>query len=1366
MVLRRLLVGLWGVVALASVVAAEVAIRGRVNLGPTAQGTRVEARLLPEISDHALGLLALEGKWAPEAVVSTEVDDSGRFELAAPGVGMWRLRLAAPGYLAQEFHLRPLLGPIELPAVELAEETPVEIKVVDDNGEPIASARVGASVRRDPARRRWPAFSRWVPVRRGATTDENGRALLSRGDGERLEISVFEKSFLEPKSVTTEGEPVRFELERAPRRVGVEVRGLGRAETGSLVRLNGWSVGLTNEVGRLELAVPSGQPLEVRASTADGSSGSQNAELEDSSKPESPLVIRLSAPVEFSGTVVDAEARRPVAGALVWVTREFSAWAETDAAGGYTLPLLPSRAGYRRSVSAAAEGYFPGSAEIVDRGSSMPTVALIPSIRLLGVVRNSSGDPLSEVEVTARAAPSRAKVSRVAMRNPPALSYSGSAGGFVLSPLVPGHRYTVRAKLEGYATTEVEAAGLEAGRDRVGFEIVLTQGAAAFGRIVDTDGAPVAGAEVSLARSSAGGESLSRLLMSRYQEPLRESVRTDEDGKYEIPHVTAGSYDLEVEAAGFVRVEVLALEILPGSTDLGTTALEPGAAVGGLIVNREGEPLAGAEVSGTRNDMRMLSRSSFSPFESGVSAITDERGEFHLEDLAAGSEISLMIRLDGYGEQSVPGVKVPTSEPLEIVLERSARVSGRVLGANRQPVEGARVRVLVRRTIAGGFSSSSGQGTAETDGDGEFEIENVSPGPLRLTVNAEGWRTSALEDLEVAAGEAVSGLEIVLERGATITGRVLGSNGEPVSEAFVSIHVEPGARASFMRGAFSRSDGDGRYRLEGVEPGLRQVVAKDADRQLVRELEVALGENRLDLVFEAGTEVAGRVVGDDGSPVGGALVRLVAPSEFMSFGGAGQETGPDGAFRFSDVPDGSFQFHVEKQGYAPAVSGAAFEVAGTPLSGIEIRLEAGTTVRGRLLGLEDAAIRNVQVYAVQMTPRKLGLGLVRPDGSYEVEGLSAGEWLIAARIEATGQTAEARIEISAGASEQTLDLEFTAGLTLTGTVLRDGRPVAGVQLGIRGLEAQWMGRTATDHEGRFRASGLKPGPHEVSVAGAHTEVVSMSGDEDIVIDLSTVRVTGYVLDAVTSEPIVGTSVKLEPLQPVAEDMPRIWRGSETTDSEGFFRIEEVGSGDYRLRAEKSGYASGELALAVGTDTSLEGLELRLSANRGILIQVVSASGGAPQSVVVAVVKDGRAFETGRYPSIGQGRVRLSTVPPGDWEVLVLAPGFAVSAVEAKSPSPAPVPVTLTPEARLEVVVPEIVGESVKAEVRLIGPDGKSLRVPSWGELRDRWPLYLGTTVVGGVPDGQWLIRAEAGDGRSWERTIIARGGTLERVELR
>jgi hypothetical protein len=268
-------------------------------------------------------------------------------------------------------------------------------------------------------------------------------------------------------------------------------------------------------------------------------------------------------------------------------------------------------------------------------------------------------------------------------------------------------------------------------------------------------------------------------------------------------------------------------------------------------------------------------------------------------------------------------------------------------------------------------------------------------------------------------------------------------------------------------------------------------------------------------------------------------------------------------------------------------------VRGRPIRGLELRLDRqrpGATLTGHILGLPPEDLPRVTVrgfHPGEMTEP------VRADreGAYRFERLSPGEWRIQAQL-ANGRYTTGSVEIPSGVTSMELDLNFAAGLSLTGRVTVDGAPLSGAELHAYAKDGSKFGRTAYD--GSFILHDLAAGPVTLVIfsfqglGGVRT--LHLNEDQQVAIDLATGRLSGTVF-SVAGEPIGDASVSVQGLVPqfsTGFSVP----GARTA-ADGAFEISRIVAGMYQLTVEKEGFAPAKLTVEVpaGNETDLE-IQLR------------------------------------------------------------------------------------------------------------------------------------------------------------------------------
>jgi hypothetical protein len=250
--------------------------------------------------------------------------------------------------------------------------------------------------------------------------------------------------------------------------------------------------------------------------------------------------------------------------------------------------------------------------------------------------------------------------------------------------------------------------------------------------------------------------------------------------------------------------------------------------------------------------------------------------------------------------------------------------------------------------------------------------------------------------------------------------------------------------------------------------------------------------------------VAGRVVDTAGRPVGDARVSLSAPNLSREADSLG-----DGSFRLPGLPDGAYHLTADKEGYSRVGEAPEVQVAGGSVAGLELRLERGGSITGRILGLnlldnlpDNEALAGIEIWAGG--PAGGRAGLADPTGAYRVDNVPPGDWSVEARLP-NGRQARGVVTLAPGQEQAVLDLELGAGLVITGSLSRGGAPVAGAGVTLSGEGALPGGTAVTDAQGRFRIESLAPGKYEILIplaeGNSHRQSLELTADQELKIEL-------------------------------------------------------------------------------------------------------------------------------------------------------------------------------------------------------------------------------------------------------------------------
>jgi hypothetical protein len=427
--------------------------------------------------------------------------------------------------------------------------------------------------------------------------------------------------------------------------------------------------------------------------------------------------------------------------------------------------------------------------------------------------------------------------------------------------------------------------------------------------------------------------------------PGAGETRTDPDGRFVLSGLTAGSYRLLVEAAGFPSVETG--DVTAPAAELVVHLTGTVHAVAGRV--RRGEAaVSRAEVE--------LAAETGGPVHR---TMTNADGAFAFGGLGVGRYL-LGARHDGDAAAPTAAVvgEAAGEEPVALSLAPGARCAGRVVDDTGTPLPGLRVRIE-RSALALGEDPLPA--LVDSDRDGRFLAGPLPPGSYRIVTAAAGTIQRSIPIVTLDAAAAPPAVTVELVRGARLAGRVVDPHGGaaagaeircvatgiddlsvqtgPLPPAAEAAALPPGAGRALGAIRFARADREGRFAIPDLIPGRYHLDIAQAGAEPLRsdDLVVGPGERR-DLgtmALRAGIEVAGRVADEAGIPIEGARVS-VDPTGLPD-GAAGRTALTDGGGRFTvALRTGSYRIAARAPGRGVAQS--IVEVGTAAPAPIELRL--------------------------------------------------------------------------------------------------------------------------------------------------------------------------------------------------------------------------------------------------------------------------------------------------------------------------------------------------------------------------------------------------------------------------------------------
>jgi RNA polymerase sigma factor (sigma-70 family) len=521
--------------------------------------------------------------------------------------------------------------------------------------------------------------------------------------------------------------------------------------------------------------------------------------------PATDIVIEVSRGARISGTVAD-HAGRPISGARVRAGTSPAALAKRD--GSFEIEgLNPGR----QIVSAEASGH--GAAQVavsIDGRGNVQGVRFVlgPEAVVEGRVLDRSGQPLAGASITALVVTPDALVDAVTSSG---VARSDAAGHFEIAALGAGE-----LRLEAEQPIHGRAIGgpftLRAGERRK-VELRMGQGGLVRGTVSWHDG-PVASSVVVRGTQRGGATS---------------STVTDAAGRYEVGPFSPGEVNVQarpetdpLEHGANESDERVALAVGEDKEGVDLELNRRDGEISGVVLDPGGVPVPGAVV-GIARPYKGVSYRPYNKYAgeadgSDYTVVTDGAGAFTVKFLPRGT-FDVWATHPEFVEADAYAVAAG-NHAVRMQLTRGASFGGIALSDSRKPVTGFRVTAILSQKNAqpAPLRAARGyvQGTLEVeDLNGGFELTGLHPALYDILVTTPDGRGGRLSDIDLAAGEAKRGLEIVVAAGVKVIGRLVDeTTEEPLSGVTVIA-----SQAMFVSEVQAKSGAGGRFELEGVVPG-------------------------------------------------------------------------------------------------------------------------------------------------------------------------------------------------------------------------------------------------------------------------------------------------------------------------------------------------------------------------------------------------------------------------------------------------------------------------------------------------------------------------------------------------------------------
>jgi len=353
--------------------------------------------------------------------------------------------------------------------------------------------------------------------------------------------------------------------------------------------------------------------------------------------------------------------------------------------------------------------------------------------------------------------------------------------------------------------------------------------------------------------------------------------------------------------------------------------------------------------------------------EAGRVTYTDSEGRFEYADLVPGTYTVTATAGTGIARSVEVEILGGEQSEVRIELDIGGDISGVVVDAEGVPVAFATVRLLSAEnaSLLGLQRAFGGALATQTTGEnGAFLFSQVRRGKYVLAAEKQGYAPAELPGVEIDGGP----YRLVLKPEASLGVLVREAfTGDPVTQFEVRLEkvTKSGAWQSPLKAWRAVDSAEGFYRYEGLAEGRYRVEVR-AQGCAPGAAEATLDpgtEHVVEIQLERPGAVQGVVLlGEEGTPVQGARVAVIASRFSSSHGSAGEAFGKfmeermkeiagrsdsDGTFLLADVPAGTHTIEATHPKLRPGRTEVVVRSGETVYC--EIRLREGFRLSGRLL---------------------------------------------------------------------------------------------------------------------------------------------------------------------------------------------------------------------------------------------------------------------------------------------------------------------------------------------------------------------------------------------------------------------------------
>jgi hypothetical protein len=598
----------------------------------------------------------------------------------------------------------------------------------------------------------------------------------------------------------------------------------------------------------------------------------------------------------------------------------------------------------------------------------------------------------------------------------------------------------------------------------------------------------------------------------------------------------------------------------------------------------------------------------------------------------------------------------PAKRSSDLTLRPASIVHGTVTDSDGNPLD------LVTVEVSGSWLPAwrdHNRVSEVTDGAGKYRMAAVEPGLRTVRATSEDGRHAGRQ---VEVGKGDNEVNLILPRGAGVSGIVLAADGGPLGAVSLRLSSQSGDLTRE-----TRSDTDGRFEIADVPDGAYALRAEqEGYSPATLEPVVVAGApvSGLELRLRRGGAVTGSLLGLKPDELGHVEVVAHGPTWALRSG----TIDPRGHYRVDGLAPGDWTLRASISLTGRQARGRITIGGEGDQEALDLDFGKGLTLTGSVTK-GGAPLANTGVIARGQRTVAGGAAMTDADGHYRIEGLERGSYEVIV-LAGGARAAPSRKQVSLDADKE-LDIDLPTG-GIHGRVLASegGSPIPGAVVTLSDDDNTEGLDVTADARGLFQLAEVPAGPWTARARqqgyGVARQEIIVGADGDVELTFKLERTSGLSLD------VAGPRGPVESVDlAVIDGAGHLLLAGEFTASErGRVNLEGLPSGSYEVLLEAPDSAVSRFPLKVPSDP----IAVQLSAPGEVDLLVPGLVQSGERAMLSLIDRAGRRLEVpggGGVTSEWQvryGQAQITWAPPGTWTLhVVTAAGKVLEGSVAVTP---------------------------------------------------------------------------------------------------